>query len=162
MKVTMDNYQQDLIKKIHEVLVKMNVREETNDKGKESELNSNKRDRRVEHATHQIQNSFDRIHDKIFQFNNILIAAYLVLGTFPSDQPMLKLGWILIPTINLVFLMFLEHRQMEIHRYASTEPDWTNEDGEKYGRMIQFQTLLSFLSFLISIFGLAYLLFKLW
>ena len=38
-----------------------------------------KAENRVEHSTNQIQNSFDRIHDKVFNFNNIMIATYMVL-----------------------------------------------------------------------------------
>ncbi|MDQ0592556.1 hypothetical protein QFZ37_000925 [Chryseobacterium ginsenosidimutans] len=41
---------------------------------------------------------FDRINDKLFNFNNILIAGFFALGKLKDDVPM----WMIIfPIINL-------------------------------------------------------------
>jgi len=119
-----------------------------------------KSDRRVEHATNQIQNTFDRVHDKIFNFNNILIGAFLVLGTFPNDTPHVKLWTIIFPIFNMAFMIYIDIRQMEIHRYAAGEQEWTDIERDEYGRKINKQTRLSLLSLFLSVSCLVYLIIK--
>ena len=115
----------------------------------------------VEHATNQIQNTFDRVHDKIFNFNNILIGAFLVLGTFPNETPHVKLWTIIFPIFNMAFMIYIDIKQMEIHRYAAGEQEWNNTEREKYGQKINKQTRLSLLSLLLSVCCLIYLIIKL-
>jgi hypothetical protein len=116
---------------------------------------------RVKNATNLIQSSFDRIHEKVFNFNNIMIAAYIALGTFPVDSPIIKLWTIIFPIMNLIFLIFIEIRQMEIHRFASNEMEWTSKERNEYGNRINKQTLLSLGSMIISLICLIYILFNL-
>jgi len=56
---------------------------------------------------------FDRIHDKLFTLNNILIAGYFASSKI---SPSINMIYILIPIFNLVFLIFLEYRMMELSR----------------------------------------------
>ena len=103
---------------------------------------------------------FDRIHDKVFNFNNIMIAAYLVLGTFPSNSPILPLWTVTFPIINLIYLIILDIKQMEIHRFASREMDWTPEQRDEFGKRISKQTWLSLLAMGLSIICLGYIIYN--
>lgn len=149
-----------LLEQINKSLIEMNVRQKTDEMMSDTNKLFEKSDRRVEHEMNQIQNSFDRIHDKIFNFNNIMIGAFLVLGTFPSDYPCVRLWTIIFPIFNMVFMIYIDYRQMEIHRYAAGEQDWTNVEREVYGNKINKQTLLSLFSLFLSIACLIYLIIK--
>jgi hypothetical protein len=153
----MENKDLKILEEINKTLKEINTRQETNELISESAGILRKVDERVEHSTNQIQNSFDRIHDKVFNFNNILIATFMVLGTFPSNSPILELWTVVFPILNLIFLVFLEIRQMEIHRFAANEKEWTDIERSQYDKKINSQTLLSLLSFGLSLGCLIYL-----
>lgn len=150
-----------LLEQINKSLIEINVRQKTDEMMSESNKLFEKSDRRVENALHQIQNTFDRIHDKVFNFNNIMIGAFLVLGTFPNDNPSVNLWTIIFPIFNMVFMIYIDYRQMEIHRYASGEQEWTKNERDEYGKKINKQTRLSLFSLLLSIICLLYLITKL-
>lgn len=150
-----------LLEQINKTLVEINFRERTSEMMEESNKLFDKSDRRVEHATNQIQNTFDRVHDKIFNFNNILIGAFLVLGTFPNETPHIKLWTIIFPIFNMAFMIYIDIKQMEIHRYAAGEQEWNNTEREEYGLKINKQTRLSLISLLLSVSCLIYLIIKL-
>ena len=150
-----------LLEEINQSLKAINSREESRELFSESDKLFEKSDRRVEHALDQIQNSFDRIHDKVFNFNNILIGAYLVLGTFPSESPKMELWTVAFPIVNLIYLIYIDIRQMEIHRFASTQQAWTADERDMYGKKIKRQTLLSFLGLILSVGCLIYLIISL-
>lgn len=59
---------------------------------------------------------FDRLHDKLFTFNNILIAGYFALSKLEND---ISLATILIPIGNLIILLFIEYKMMEKSRFES-------------------------------------------
>jgi hypothetical protein len=156
----MDKDSIKILREINASLKSINSRNETSEMFAETEKLLEKSDCRVEKAIDQIQTAFDRIHDKVFNFNNILIGAYLVLGTFPSNSPTLKLWTIIFPILNLIFMIYIDFRQMEIHRFASKEQEWANVERAAYGVKIRKQTLLSLLSFLLSLISLVYLIVK--
>ena len=147
-----------ILEEINKTLKEINARQETDELFSEPNDLLKKVDARVEYSTNQIQNSFDRIHDKVFNFNNILIATFMVLGTFPSKSPILELWTVIFPVFNLIFLIYLEIKQMGIHRFAANEKDWTDIERNQYGKKISTQTLLSLLSFGLSFGCLIYLL----
>lgn len=149
-----------LLEQINKSLVEINVREKTNEMMAETDKLFDKSDRRVENSLTQIQNTFDRIHDKVFNFNNILIGAFLVLGTFPSNAPIMKLWTIIFPIVNMIFLIYIDYSQMEIHRFAAGEQEWTNMERDEYGRKIQKQTQLSLFALFLSLICLIYLIVK--
>ena len=97
----MEKENNEILKQISETLQKINRRQELDELSSESNKLLEKSDRRIENALNQIQESFDRIHDKVFNFNNILIGVYLVLGTFPNDSPKLNIWTVVFPIINL-------------------------------------------------------------
>ena len=157
----MEKDNNEILKQISETLQKINSRHETDELFSESNKLFEKSDRRVENALNQIQETFDRIHDKVFNFNNILIGVYLVLGTFPNDSPKLNIWTVVFPIINLVYLVYIDIRQMEIHRFASREQEWTSVEREEYGKRISKQTLLSLLALAFSLGCLIYLITRL-
>ena len=133
----------ETLEKINLTLQRIDSRQEMDNMSAESDKLFDKSDHRVENAIERIQDTFDRIHDKVFNFNNILIGAYLVLGTFPSQSPKLKLWTIVFPIVNLVYLIYIDIRQMEIHRFASKEQEWTSKERTDYGSKINKQTNLT-------------------
>ncbi len=157
----MDSKTNELLESINKSLTEINARLDTKETFAETNKLFDKVENRVENATSQIQNTFDRIHDKVFNFNNILIAAYIALGTFPSDSPKLRLWTVVFPIFNLIYMIVLDIRQMEIHRFASREKEWTSDEREQYGQRINKQTLLSLASFILSIGCLVYLIIEL-
>jgi hypothetical protein len=48
---------------------------------------------------------FDRLHDKLFTFNNILIAGYFALSKITNE---ISVFTILIPIGNLIVLLFVD------------------------------------------------------
>lgn len=153
----MENETLKLLEQINKSLIEINVRQKTDEMMSDTNKLLERSDRRVEKALEQIQNTFDRIHDKVFNFNNIMIGAFLVLSTFPSDFPIVELWTIIFPTLNMAFMIYIDYRQMEIHRYAAGEQDWTNLEREEYGNKINKQTLLSLFSLFLSVICLGYL-----
>lgn len=157
----MDNDSIKILNEISKTLKAINLRQETTEKFSESDKSIEKIDLFVEHHTNQIQNTFDKIHDKVFNFNNILIGGYLALGTFPESSPKIELWTTIFPIINLIFMIFIDINQMEIHRYAANRKNWIDGNELKYGKQIKTQTKYSLLSFLLSTLCLGYLVLKL-
>jgi len=153
----MEKESQKILEEINKSLKEINARQQTAEMFAETDKLFDKSDRRVEHSINQIQNSFDRIHDKVFNFNNILIGAYLVLGTFPDNSPKLELWTVIFPILNLVFLIYIDVRQMEIHRFASNEQEWTDKERDLYGKKISKQTNFSLFALFLSLCCLTYL-----
>lgn len=153
----MGNQEVELLKEISKSLNEINSRQATKELFADSDELFKRSDARVEYATQQIQNTLDRIHDKVFNFNNILIGAFLVLGTYPSNEPKVELWTIIFPILTMAFMIYLDIRQMGIHRFASNEQEWKGNEAEQYGKKINQQTWLSLLSLVMSIACLFYL-----
>lgn len=60
---------------------------------------------------------FDRIHDKLFTFNNMLIVSYFVLIALPNSKT--SPWYILIPVLNMLYLTFIDYRMMIRARFQS-------------------------------------------
>lgn len=136
----MDN---NILHKIYEILDKINARQEAKRMREQSDVIFQTIDRRIEFESQQIQHTFNRIHSGTFNFNSILIGIYLVLTTYPIEEPILDFWYITLPVTNLVLLIWIEIRQIGIHRFATKENDWTNKEREIYGRKIQRQNRFS-------------------
>jgi len=150
----------ELLEEINKSLQEINRRQDIEEVFSESNKLIDRAESRVENSLTQIQISFDRIHDKIFNFNNIMIAAYMVLGTFPSESPILRLWTVIFPIINLIYLIFIDVKQMEIHRFASNEMEWTATERNEYGKKINKQTWFSLGAMALSIGCLIYIMIK--
>lgn len=104
---------------------------------------------------------FDRIHDKLFTFNNILIAGFFTLAKFENE---VSIATILIPIVNMVFLIWIEYRMMEKSRFESDITTKPLAEIHKYGKGIEKTNLYSLLSILstsaVTLFFLYFLLHK--
>lgn len=69
---------------------------------------------------------FDRIHDKLFSFNNMLIAGYFVIIALPQSS--VSAWWIIFPIFNMLYLIYIEYKMMEKSRF---EADITNKTPEQ-------------------------------
>lgn len=118
--------------------------------------------KRTEHeGVRDILKYFDRIHDKLFTFNNILIAGYFGLSRFFDS---FSIYMIFIPLVNLGLLLFIEYRMMEKSRFESEITKKTPKEIDKHGLSINVTTRYSLCSiisttivvliFIISLFSL--------
>lgn len=78
-------------------------------------------DKVEEEGKKNILKYFDRMHDKVFRFNNILIAGYFFLAKFEEK---VSFYTILIPLLNLCLIIYIDYRMMEKSRFES---DITNK-----------------------------------
>jgi hypothetical protein len=89
------------------------------------------------------QKYFDRMHDKVFSLNNLLIAAYLALIAFRKDIP----SWILvIPAINSVLLLYIDYRMLLRARLQANITNVSGKDRDRYGSIQTGTNLYSLLS----------------
>lgn len=86
---------------------------------------------------------FDRIHDKLFNFNNILIGGYFALSQIYES---FSIYGIIIPLVNLGILLFIEYRMMEKSRFEADIRKKTKEEIDKHGTTINKTTLYSLLA----------------
>lgn len=101
--------------------------------------------RTEEEGLKNILKHFDRIHDKLFVFNNILIAGFFALSRVDNLIPVKT---ILIPILNLCFLIFIEYEMMEKSRFESSIKSQPFDKYEAHGRSVLRTNLYS----LVSIF----------
>lgn len=88
---------------------------------------------------------FDRINDKLFNYNNILIAGFFAIGKLKTDVP----TWlIIIPIFNLAFFIYIEYMIMEKSRMESFILDHFDE--LKYRKNITKTNLYSLLTILTT------------
>lgn len=84
-------------------------------------------------GTADIVKYFDRIHDKLFDLNNILIAGYFALATLSKS---VSKGIVFVPVINLLFLIYVDYRMLEKSRLQSQITKVNMLEVERYGRII--------------------------
>jgi len=90
---------------------------------------------------------FDRIHDKLFTFNNILIGGYFALSQIYDS---FSIYGIIVPLINLAILLFIEYRMMEKSRFEADVRKKTSEEIKKHGISINKTNLYSLLAILTT------------
>lgn len=155
------NETNQILQQILEILVKNVARIETNELTAESDRLFEKAEKDGEEASKKIQSTFDRIHDKLFTINGILVASFFGLGKFPTDNPMVSLWLVTFPIFVLGYLIYLEQQQMEIYRHTSQRMNWNlDTDVAKYGKMINKQNLKSLLAIILTIGQSIYLAIK--
>ena len=89
------------------------------------------------------QKYFDRMHDKVFSLNNLIIAAYFALIAFRKDVSY----WILvIPIINTLLLLCVDYRMLLRARLQANITNVSEKDRERYGTIQTGNDLLSLLS----------------
>lgn len=92
---------------------------------------------------------FDRIHDKLFSFNNMLIAGYFVIIALPQSD--VSAWWILFPVFNMLYLIYLEYRMMEKSRFEADITNKTPTEIKNWGNKINQTTNKSLLTILITL-----------
>jgi hypothetical protein len=143
-----------ILEKILELLAKNEARVFTDEYSAEGDKLIEKAEKEGEEASKKVQSTFDRIHDKLFTVNGILVASFFGLGKFPTENPIISLWLVLFPIFVLCYLIYLEQQQMEIYRHASQRMNWNfNTDVKKYGKMISRQNLKSLFAIIVT-FGL--------
>ncbi|NII85674.1 hypothetical protein [Pedobacter sp. SG908] len=116
----------------------------------ETELDDmNKRlERTEESGISDTQKYFDRIHDKLFSLNSLLIGGYFALIAIRKDVP----NWsIIVPLINSGFLLLIDYRMMVRARIQASITTADEKQREKYGTIINNTNLFSLLSIYSSI-----------
>lgn len=96
-----------------------------------------------EEGVKNILKYFDRIHDKLFTFNNILIAGYFALVKLVDSISPLT---IIVPVLNLGFLVYLEYRMMEKSRFEANLRSKNKSQIDKHGLSINKTNLYSLLA----------------
>lgn len=103
---------------------------------------------------------FDRIHDKLFNFNNILIVGYFALSKIYYS---IAVWQILIPICNMILLIYIDWRLMEKSRFESNIMKQSDVTIDLYGKKIDKTNLFSlfsiFTTFCVTVIFL-YLLFR--
>lgn len=95
------------------------------------------------------QKYFDRIHDKLFNLNNILIASYFALIAFRKDTP----NWILfVPIVNTLILLNIDYRMMVRARIQATIGNADEIVRKRYGKIQQGTNIYSLFSIWSTIF----------
>jgi len=104
-------------------------------------------------GTRDILKYFDRIHDKLFTFNNIMIVGFFTLSKLKDNVP---IELIFVPLINLVILIYIEYKMMQKSRFEAGILDVNFEEIPKLGNMISKTnnySLLSIIStFIVTLF----------
>lgn len=90
---------------------------------------------------------FDRIHNNLFVFNNLLIAGFFTLAQLKVSVS----NWtIIIPIVNMWFLIYIDYRLMEKSRFESDITNKPNSELDKYGKSISRTTLISLLAIITT------------
>lgn len=81
---------------------------------------------------------YDRIHDKLFSFSNMLIVGYFVIIAMPNSQT--NPWWILLPIFNMLNLVFVDYEMMEKSRFESAIMSKSQEEIQNHGKRISKTT----------------------
>lgn len=91
---------------------------------------------------------FDRINDKLFQLNNMIIVGYFALIVI---EPKTSSWLILIPIVNFLFLLFVDYQMMQKSRMESNYKSLGAVEREKYGRLISSSNQYSLLTIITTL-----------
>jgi hypothetical protein len=87
-----------------------------------------------EKGKENILKHFDRIHDKLFDLNNIMLAGYFALAAIVKS---VSVWTFIVPVVNLVVLIFIEYQMMEKSRLESNYKSLSGSDFNKVGKMVE-------------------------
>jgi hypothetical protein len=110
-------------------------------------------DKIKEDAVKNILSHFNRINDKLFTFNNILIGGYFALSRIEVD---INIKVIMVPLLNLIFLIFLEYLMMEKSRKEASVDELGLDEFVRFAANKETRTtLFSLLAIIstLSVFG---------
>ncbi len=92
---------------------------------------------------------FDRMHDKIFSFNNMLIAGYFVIIAMP--QSTISSWWIILPIVNMIHLVYVDYKMMEKSRFEGSIMSKSLTDIHVHGKNINKITQRSLLTICLTL-----------
>lgn len=99
--------------------------------------------KREEEGQKNILKHFDRIHDKLFALNTMFIAGFFALIKISNN---ISTTTILIPVINMIYLIWIEYRMMEKSRFEADIKNKSSKEINKWGKSISINNWLSLLS----------------
>ncbi|MBK7683849.1 MAG: hypothetical protein IPJ26_15895 [Bacteroidetes bacterium] len=102
----------------------------------------------VEDGEKNILKYFDRINDKLFNFNNVLIAGYFALSKITDS---ISSFYILIPITNMCFLFYIEYKMMEKSRFEAKLMKKSQNDVANYHKMISKANYYSLLAIISTV-----------
>lgn len=102
----------------------------------------------IKSGKQDINRYFDRIHDNLFTFNNMLIAGYFTLTQLKTDVSKFV---ILIPICNLAIFIFIDYLMMEYSRASANIGETPINEIPHIGKKSQRATLLSLLSIITTL-----------
>lgn len=121
------------------------------------EIDSNLR-KVEEDGVQNILKYFDRIHDILSTFNNILIGGFFALSNFTNQIPKFT---ILVPIVNLGLLLFIEYRMMQKSRFEASIRQKNKPQIDAHGLSINRTNLYSLLAISSTAFVTIYFLYNL-
>ncbi|WP_163323001.1 hypothetical protein [Draconibacterium mangrovi] len=93
---------------------------------------------------------FDRIHDKLYTLNNIIIAGLLVLFTLNNEE--FFIFWFLIPPVfNLLYLAYIDYRMMQLNRKWAKATELEPDEIHKLQETVDNNNLHSLISVFITV-----------
>lgn len=112
-----------------------------------------------ENGKKNILKYFDRIHDKLFTFNNIMIGGFFALSKI---NEVISIVNILFPVCNLIILIFIEYRMMELSRAESYIKETPIDEIEsklfsRYGTVTLLSLLAIITTFVVTFIFLYFL-----
>ena len=75
---------------------------------------------------------FDRIHDKLFTTNNILIGGYFALSKIDIT---FKSVFIIFPLMNLIFLIYVEYKFLKLSKFEAEFDEKTQLELRRYPKI---------------------------
>jgi hypothetical protein len=112
----------------------------------------------IKSGKQDITKYFDRIHDNLFTFNNMLIAGYFALIQLKVDTSKFV---ILIPIINLVIFIIIDYLMMQFSRananIGETPIDKIPDIGKKSERATQLSLVTIVTTLIVTIVFICYL-----
>lgn len=92
---------------------------------------------------------YDRIHDKLFSFNNMLIAGYFVIIAIPNST--MNPWWMILPIINMLLLVFVDYEMMEKSRFESDIMNKSKKEIYQHRKKISKTTLRSLFTIILTL-----------
>jgi len=91
---------------------------------------------------------FDRINDKLFQLNNMIIAGYFALIVIKPNTS----SWLIfIPIINFFLLLFVDWQMMEKSRLESNVKSISAIERDRLGNLVQKSNIYSLMTIITTI-----------
>ncbi|QES87354.1 hypothetical protein [Rhizosphaericola mali] len=119
----------------------------------------NRMNKREEDGLKNVLKHFDRIHDKLFSINTMFIAGFFTLIKLSNNISTIT---ILIPVLNMIYLIWIEYRMMEKSRFEADVKNKTPSEINKWGKSIRLNNWLSLFSITLTLIVAGYFIYFLY